>query len=101
MPILVDVPEKYETIIDGAYEYVLISQQCSGNRAVLMPTPMRNIAMERDIESEILPFPILFDRSVIFRVPVFTYKMPIANNINTAPMLPINKYCIAARLEAL
>jgi hypothetical protein len=59
------------------------------------------MAIESDIEREILLFIILFDKSDIFRVPVFAYKIPMANNIKTAPMLPINKYCIAARLEAL
>ena len=81
--------------------YVLTNQPCRGNRAVLIPTPIRNMAIESDIEREILLFIILFDKSDIFRVPVFAYKIPMANNIKTAPMLPINKYCIAARLEAL
>ena len=101
MPIFVDVPEKYVTIIDGAYVYVLTNQPCKGNSADFIPTPIRNIATERAIESEILSLVILFDKSDIFKVPVFAYKIPIANKINTAPILPINKYCIAARLEAL
>ena len=66
-----------------------------------MPIPTKNSPIDKTIGKDILPILIDCDISVIFKVPVFTYNIPIASKINTAPILPINKYCIAAIGEAL
>ena len=101
MPTLVDVPEKYVTTIDGAYEYVLTSQPWRGNIADLIAMPIKNNPIDNIIDKDKVLFVIICDISDILRVPVFAYNIPIASSINTAPILPINRYWIAATDECL